>query len=180
MTIYATGTQRGYYFLVSLFNNLPNRQCGMRALYKVRATAPTAMSNDPAQPALPIIVVARFAPLVPLPEDCVEELLLADNAPLLLLLLAAPVLLPLPSPPPALVVLPLAMLLGLPELLVGVEEEEEAVLPVELLLVLTELPPDDEDPLLLLLEAGSSVSLGVTTFAAPLKSHAVLAFFWLV
>lgn len=134
------------------------------------------MSNDPAQPALPIIVVVRCAPLVPLPEDCVEELLLADNAPLLLL--AAPVLLPLPLPP-ALVVLPLAMLLGLPELLVGVEVE--AVLPVELpLLVLTELPPDDEDPLLLLLEAGSSVSLGVTTFAAPLKSHAVLAFFWFV
>lgn len=135
------------------------------------------MSSDPAQPALPNIVVERCAPLVPLPEDCVEELLLADNAPLLLF--AAPVLLPLPLPP-ALVVLPLAMLLGLPELLVGVEVE--AVLPVELpLLVLTELPPDDEDPLpLLLLEAGSSVSLGVTTFAAPLKSHAVLAFFWLV
>lgn len=155
---------------------LPIVNGGKGKVYKVRATAPTAMSNDPAQPALPNIVVARCAPLVPLPEDCVEELLLADNAPLLLL--AAPVLLPLPLPP-ALVVLPLAMLLGLPELLVGVEVE--AVLPVELpLLVLTELPPDDEDPLLLLLEAGSSVSLGVTTFAAPLKSHAVLAFFWLV
>lgn len=137
------------------------------AVYRVRATAPTAISNDPAQPRLPTIVVVRCALLVPLPEDCVEELLLADNAPLLF---SVPVL-PLPPVP---VVLPLAMLLGLPELLVGV-----MALPVELLLVLTELPPDEE-PLLLLADEGNNVSDGVTTLAAPLKSHAVLAFFWLV
>lgn len=73
--------------------------------------------------------------------------------------------------PPAPVVLPLEMLLGLPELLVGTMAP-----PVELLLVLTELPPDEE-LLPLLDDAGINVSEGVTTLAAPLKLQAVLAFF---
>lgn len=134
------------------------------------ATAPTATSSEPAQPAFPSIVVLRSAPLVPLPEeeDCVELPLLADNAPSF----AAA------APPPLLAPLSVPLVLGTVVVVV-------VVLPVELLLLLllplvllTELPDDDDE--LPLLDAGNSVSLGVTTLAAPLKSHAVLAFFWFV